>query len=229
MKHIILSKNIFLVVASLIVLFISAQTVVGQEPEYQIKIKTNQGSFTVKLYNETPLHRDNFLKLVSENAYNNLLFHRVISNFMVQAGGAIRGNDSERYEHLTLRYHEMIPSEFRYPKYFHKRGALAAARKDDDVNPEKKSDPIEFYIVVGEFFLEKDLKRYESPENTMPLNVKETYMTQGGSPHLDNEYTVFGEVVDGYNTIEKISKREVDANNRPIKDIYIISTTILHK
>ena len=123
----------------------------AQEQEYQVEFKTNVGKFTVKLYNETPRHRDNFLALVREGAYDNLLFHRVIKNFMVQAGGDAREPYKKRYEALKERHSEMIPAEIRYPQLYHKRGALAAARIGDEENPDKASDPIEFYIVIGGF------------------------------------------------------------------------------
>lgn len=200
----------------------------AQEQEYQVEFKTNVGKFTVKLYNETPRHRDNFLSLVREGAYDNLLFHRVIKNFMVQAGGDAREPYKKRYEALKARLSEMIPAEIRYPQLYHKRGALAAARIGDEENPDKASDPIEFYIVIGEFFLEKELKAYETEERgEMPAEVKQQYMTEGGTPHLDNEYTVFGELVDGFKTIDKIQNRETGENNRPLKEIYIISAKIL--
>ncbi len=200
----------------------------AQEVEYKVKFKTNKGSFTVKLYNETPLHRDNFLMLVREGAYKDLLFHRVIKNFMVQAGGDINGDKKDAFEYLKLKHSELIPSEIVYPKYFHKQGALAAARIGDDENPERKSDPIEFYVVVGTCFLESELAPYETEDRgMMPPKVKESYMKIGGSPHLDTQYTVFGEVIEGYNTIEKISKMNTDSNDRPLENVYIISATIL--
>lgn len=200
----------------------------AQEQEYQVEFKTNVGKFTVKLYNETPLHRDNFLALVREGAYNNLLFHRVIKNFMVQAGGDAREPYQKKYEALKAKHSKMLPAEIKYPQLYHKRGALAAARIGDEENPDRASDPIEFYIVVGEFYLEKELKAYETKERgEMPREVKQTYMTEGGTPHLDNEYTVFGELVDGYKTIEKIQNRETGENNRPLKEVYIISAKIL--
>ena len=200
----------------------------AQEQEYQVEFKTNVGKFTVKLYNETPLHRDNFLALVREGAYNNLLFHRVIKNFMVQAGGDARESYKKKIEALKAKHSKMLPAEIKYPQLYHKRGALAAARIGDEENPDRASDPIEFYIVVGEFYLEKELKAYETKERgEIPREVKQTYMTEGGTPHLDNEYTVFGELVDGYKTIEKIQNRETGENNRPLKEVYIISAKIL--
>lgn len=211
----------------ILILSLFTLTASAQEKQYQVEVKTNVGTFTVKLYNETPLHRDNFLKLVREGVYNNLVFHRVIKNFMVQAGGAYRGDNEKALELVTSKHSEMIPAEFRYPQIFHKRGALAAARQGDNTNPEKMSDAIEFYVVVGEFFLENELKTFENEERgVMPDNVKQTYMTEGGTPHLDTQYTVFGELIDGFKTIDKIQNREVDSANKPFKEVYIISTKI---
>lgn len=213
-----------------ILLTIVATVAFAQEKEYHVEFKTNLGSFTVKLYNQTPLHRDNFLALVKEGAYHNLLFHRVIKNFMVQAGGAMKGNNEKAMEWLLSKHQSMIPAEFHYPELYHKRGALAAARQGDETNPEKMSDPIEFYIVVGQFFLEKELEAYETEERgKMPDNVKQSYMTDGGTPHLDTQYTVFGELIDGFKTIDKIQNQETDANNKPLKEVYIISAKIIQK
>lgn len=213
---------------ALLTMLLYTSALAQEEREYQVEFKTNVGSFTVKLYNETPLHRDNFLALVREGAYDNLIFHRVIKHFMVQAGGDTKEQDKRGYEALKERHTELIPAEIHYPQLYHKRGALAAARVGDEENPDKASDPIEFYIVVGEYFLKHELKGYETEsKGAMPEEVKQSYMTEGGCPHLDNEYTVFGELVDGYKTIEKIQNRETDDNNRPLKEVYIKSTKIL--
>lgn len=201
----------------------------AQEKQREIEIKTNLGDFTVTLYNETPIHRDNFINLVQEGAYNGMLFHRVIKNFMVQAGGAMRGNNTEAHDFITNKHSEMLPAEIQYPKLFHKRGALAAARVGNEMNPEFKSDPIEFYVVVGEFFLENELEQYSTPERgEMPDQVKEVYMTQGGTPHLDTQYTVFGEVIKGFKTIEKIQNVETDTNGLPHKEVIILSAKLLN-
>lgn len=198
----------------------------GQET--RVRFHTNKGKFTVKLYNETPIHRDNFIKLVKEGAYNNALFHRVIKGFMCQAAGDMRSNSDEEKSAYRNKYDYTIEAEILYPLYFHKRGALAAARKGNEQNPEKRSDGIQFYIVTGEYFLESDLQRWETPDRgTMPSNVKEAYKTQGGAPHLDTEYTVFGEIVEGMKTIEKIEESKTDDNDRPVKDIFIRSAEII--
>lgn len=218
------------IIIALSLLFFGAfLTLNAQEVEKQVKFETNKGSFTIKLYNETPLHRDNFLKLVKEGAFINLTFHRVISNFMIQAGGGITGNNTRVLETRQEKYSEMIPAEINYPTLFHKRGAVAAARTGDEVNPERKSSPMQFYIVVGQFYLEEELSRFSLPEGvTMPENIKQAYMTEGGTPHLDTEYTVFGEIIDGWNTVEKIQKVETDSNDKPLKDVFIKSVKILN-
>ncbi|MDN4754733.1 peptidylprolyl isomerase [Porphyromonadaceae bacterium W3.11] len=201
----------------------------AQNVEKQVKFVTNKGSFTIKLFNETPLHRDNVLMLVKEGAYNNLTFHRVIPNFMVQAGGGMRHNDSKGLESLMERHSKKIPNEINYPKLFHKRGAVAAARVSNEVNPNKESDPIQFYVVVGQYYLESELTQMAKQSGVeMSEDIVKTYMTQGGSPHLDNEYTVFGEVIDGWKTIEKIQKVETDSSDEPTKEIFIKSAEILN-
>lgn len=205
---------------------LSFLTLKAQQPEVRVQFKTNKGSFTIKLYNETPLHRDNFLRVVREGTYEGMLFHRVIRNFMIQAGGALQGDDGTKYEAIAAKYPDLIPAEFRYPTLFHKRGAVAAARVGDELNPEQASDPIQFYITIGQFYLEGELKDFESTRE-MPPHVREAYKTEGGTPHLDGAYTVFGEVVEGWKTIEKIAKQETNAEDRPVKDVFIRSVIIL--
>lgn len=197
------------------------------ETFHYVKFHTNKGDFTVKLYNDTPLHRDNFIRLVKNHAYDNLLFHRVIRNFMIQLGGAQRGADNAQNSKLQTLSQTTLPAEIMYPIHFHKRGALAAARVGNEENPERMSDGIQFYVVVGQFYLPRELKRMEEEAGyTMPAEVKQAYMTEGGTPHLDREYTVFGEVIDGMNTILKIQSSETDAEDKPLKDIYIKRTEI---
>lgn len=206
-----------------------AQTTASETFSY-VKIQTNKGSFTVKLYNDTPLHRDNFIRLVKSKSYDNLLFHRVIRNFMVQNGGAKKGLKDLRGTKLETLSEATIPAEIRYPDHFHKQGALAAARISDEENPEKKSDGIQFYVVIGQFYLEKELIAMEKQSGrTMPKEVKQAYMTEGGTPHLDGEYTVFGEVVEGMNTILEIQNAETDSENKPTKDIFIKRTELFVK
>ncbi|NLJ81627.1 MAG: peptidylprolyl isomerase [Bacteroidales bacterium] len=195
--------------------------------EMQVKIETTKGVLIVKLYNETPQHRDNFIKLVSEKYYDGLLFHRVINAFMIQGGdpesknakeGQMLGNGGPNYT---------IPAEFN-ANLFHKKGALAAARTGDQMNPEKRSSGSQFYIVQGQVFNDEQLSYLSSRMGaTYSDTQKEIYKTIGGTPHLDGAYTVFGEVVSGLEIIDTIASVKTDGNNRPLEDIRIISMTII--
>lgn len=195
--------------------------------EMQVKIETSKGVLIVKLYNETPQHRDNFIKLVNEKYYDGLLFHRVINAFMIQGGdpesknakeGQMLGNGGPNYT---------IPAEFN-ANLFHKKGALAAARTGDQMNPEKRSSGSQFYIVQGQVFNDEQLSYLSSRMGaTYSDTQKEIYKTIGGTPHLDGAYTVFGEVVSGLEIIDTIASVKTDGNNRPLEDIRIISMTII--
>lgn len=243
-----------------------------------VEVETSLGSFTVLLYGDTPRHRDNFVKLVKEGYYNNTLFHRVINEFMVQAGdpdsktakpGQALGSGGPDYT---------IEAEFAYPRHFHKRGALAAARQGDQVNPTKASSGSQFYIVTGKKYSDSELTQMENSlgqsalqsrfqelamqhmdeiramqqkgdnagleklQNqliaeaqayvaehpvSMPAEVKKTYKNVGGTPFLDTQYTVFGEVISGMDTIDKIEKAQTDGMDRPKDDIRILSMQIV--
>jgi cyclophilin family peptidyl-prolyl cis-trans isomerase len=187
----------------------------------KIKIITSKGTIVVELYNETPLHRDNFLKLVKKKFYDSVLFHRVISGFMVQAGdpeskAAVPGM---RYGSGGLNYR--VPAEFR-SELFHGRGALAAAR---DNNPEKASSSCQFYIVQGRKFKEEDLRNMLSgmqSGRTFSEEQIKVYTSEGGSPHLDGNYTVFGKVTEGMDVVDLIASAKRDNYDRPLEDIRII-------
>lgn len=241
-----------------------------------VEFKTTIGDIIVKLYNDTPLHKDNFLKLVKDGYYDGLLFHRVIDNFMIQTGdpdsknaepGKMLGSGSPDYT---------IAAEIDYPKHYNKYGALAAARTGDQVNPERRSSGSQFYIVTGRKMTEPQFdammmrKHQEDLENTfrglvtqnrdtiqalqkagdetalenlrqelikqteekvgeqvIPENIKEDYINKGGAPHLDGAYTVFGEVVEGMDIVEKIQKVETDSHDRPLEDVKILSAKVL--
>lgn len=241
-----------------------------------VDIKTTMGDIRICLYDATPKHRDNFLKLVNEKFYEGTLFHRVINEFMIQAGdpdsknapsGKMLGSGGPGYN---------VDAEIVYPQYFHKKGALAAARQGDQVNPLKKSSGSQFYIVTGRVYNEGQLRQMEvqlvnkqkqgifnelamqhrdqimsmrkakdvaglqalqdslvaqvesiasqNPASFTP-EQKQAYSTVGGSPHLDGDYTVFGEVVSGMDVIEKIEKVATNAQDRPVEDVKIISMT----
>jgi peptidylprolyl isomerase/peptidyl-prolyl cis-trans isomerase B (cyclophilin B) len=202
----------------------------AQEGENVVMIHTNMGKIKVKLFNDTPLHRDNFLKHVAEHRYDSLLFHRVIKQFMIQAGDVTSKNASVD-QHLgdgDLGY--TVPAEIVYPKYFHKRGMLCAARTGDDVNPERASSATQFYIVTGNFFTEMELSSMEQKQGiTFTLEQRHAYMLEGGAPHLDGKYTVFGEVMSGLKVVDKIQMSPTDENDRPRKDIRIKSMKLVKK
>ena len=240
------------------------------ESEPRILITTTMGDIKIKLYNDTPQHRDNFLKLVDEGFYTNVLFHRVISNFMIQSGDpesreaekdAALGNGGPGYQ---------IPAEFA-PHLYHKKGALAAARMGDQYNPEKKSSGSQFYIVQGQSFTDDEIDQVEQRINnmlkqgtffkfvdeerrkaeesgdsidmsriqevaslrteevfsnsepyTVPAEQREVYKTLGGTPHLDQNYTVFGEVVEGLDVVDAIASVATNDRDRPREDVRIL-------
>lgn len=189
-----------------------------------VELRTDLGTVVVALYNETPLHRDNFIKLVKAGNYDSLLFHRVIPGFMVQGGdplskragaGALLGNGGLDYT---------IPAEV-ISGLIHKKGALAAARQGDEDNPERRSNASQFYVVQGESFSVEDLDamqqrggRYGQPMHYTEAE-KRIYTTTGGTPHLDGGYTVFGEVVEGFEVIDAIAAQPCDGMDRPLTDI----------
>lgn len=202
----------------------------AQEVETLVQIDTDMGKIKVKLFNDTPQHRDNFIKNVKEHRYDGLLFHRVIKQFMVQ-GGDISSKDAPIEQHLgdgDPGY--TIPAEIVYPKYFHKRGMLCAARTSDDENPERASSGSQFYIVTGKFYTEMELDKMEKAENrTFTPEERQAYMLEGGAPHLDNKYTVFGEVIKGMKVVDKIQFVETNEDDRPLKNIKIKTMTIVNK
>jgi cyclophilin family peptidyl-prolyl cis-trans isomerase len=184
--------------------------------DYLITIETDYGTMIAILYDETPLHKKNFVHLADSGFYNGTLFHRVIPDFMIQGGdpkskkaepGAFLGNGDVGYT---------IPAEFN-EKLFHKKGVIAAAR---DNNPQKASSGCQFYIVEGKAFTDDELQMQIMRAARKPTEQqKQAYKTVGGTPHLDGNYTVFGEVIKGLDVIDAISKQDRDRNERPLKDI----------
>ena len=201
------------------------------EKETLVLIETDMGKIKVKLYNDTPLHRDNFIKNVKEHLYDGLLFHRVIRQFMVQAGD-IHSKDAPADKHLGDGDPDYtIPAEIVYPKHYHKAGALCAARTADEVNPKRESSASQFYIVTGKFFTSMELDKMEK-EKRMKFTDEErhSYMLEGGRPDLDGQYTVFGEVVDGLKSVFKIQMVETNSeDDRPLKNIKIKTMKIVEK
>ena len=245
----------------------------------KVQIKTSLGDITVRLYDETPLHRDNFIKLAKEGYYNGTLFHRVIKNFMIQGGDPDSKGAAAGVQLGTGGPGYTVPAEFVYPQYFHKKGALAAARQSDQVNPEKKSSGSQFYIVTGEVYsagkltqLEKQLEQrmlqsifdslvVENRDKILQLRrnrdqagiaaiqeqlqkdtfakakemgkpkftdaQREAYTTIGGTPFLDNDYTVFGEVEEGMYVIDAIQNVATGVGDRPNNDVVMIEVKVI--
>ena len=222
-------KRISLLLSLLLCISLSAK----KEKQTIVELLTSKGKITLRLYNETPLHRDNFVKLVKEGYFNDLLFHRVIQDFMIQGGdpdsrdaapGQMLGEGGPDYT---------LPAEIRFPQIFHKRGVLAAAREGDLTNPERRSSGSQFYIVWGKTFSREDIdklaarmERDSGGKFTMPDEVRKYYMHYGGTPHLDGAYTVFGEVVKGIEVVNAIQQVASDTNDRPIEDIKILYAEI---
>ena len=202
----------------------------AQEKETLVLIETDKGKIKVKLFDETPKHRDNFIKHVKEHLYDGLLFHRVIKQFMIQ-GGDINSKNAPMDKHLgdgELDY--TLPAEFVYPQYFHRRGALCAARMPDDENPEKASSPNQFYIVTGKYYTEMELNKMEAEKGiTLTEEQRKAYMLEGGAPHLDGNYTVFGQVIEGMKVVDKIQFVDTNEEDRPTKNIAIKTMKIIEK
>lgn len=248
--------------------------------ETLVLMHTSKGDIKLKLYDKTPKHRDNFLELVRKGQYNGLLFHRVIKDFMIQ-GGDVTSKDAPMNKSLgagDLGY--TVPAEFNYPEYFHKKGALCAARTGDEVNPQRASSASQFYIVTGKVYSDSELKQMEKQlenrlkqsifnrlqteykpqimelyrsgnrdeltvlrdtlisqteleaeqrkaETKLSPKVREAYKSVGGVPFLDNQYTVYGEVVEGLEVVDAIQTVKTNKQDRPTENIVIESIEIL--
>ena len=187
------------------------------EKETVVVIKTSMGTIKAKLYNDTPKHRDNFLKLVNEGWYNGSPFHRVIKDFMIQGGQNADGRLDPGYT---------VPAEIK-GNYFHKKGALAAARMPDQVNPKKASSGSQFYIVQGRVYDDNWLDMFENRSGkVLSARQRQTYKTIGGTPHLDGDYTVFGEVTEGLDVVDKIAAVKTGGQDVPVDPVTIISVTV---
>ncbi len=207
-------KNLILVLLT----FFTATSFAAKPKNTYVKISTNYGTVYVKLYNETPKHRDNFIKLVKEGTLDSTLFHRVIQQFMIQGGDptSTTAKAGDQLGSGDMGY--TVPAEF-LPNLFHKRGALSAAR---DNNPAKSSSGSQFYIVQGKKYTDEELNGIETnrlENRKFTPAQRETYKTAGGAPFLDGSYTVFGEVVKGMQMVDNIGTVKVDRNDRPLTDI----------
>ncbi len=277
-----MKTNNLLILAALIMVFTAcgagSKKSTDMEKRTQVKIETTMGEIIVELYNETPKHRDNFIKLAKEGVYDSTLFHRVIRQFMIQAGDPESKNAADTAQLGSGDVGYTIPAEF-VPKFYHKKGALAAARMGDDVNPERASSGCQFYIVTGRKFRESQLLDMAGQKNNARMDtlfnqlarkhMKEiyklrkandqdgllelqdsleaqayalykeeepfmftpeqvtSYTTIGGAPHLDGSYTVFGQVVSGMETVEKIEGTKTGKADRPVENVRILKATVL--
>jgi len=241
-----------------------------------VELNTTLGVIKVRLYNDTPLHRDNFLKLVADGTYDGVLFHRVIKDFMVQTGDPESKNAGPDARLGAGDPGYTVQAEIDYPKHYHKYGALAAARTADQVNPERRSSGSQFYIVTGRKFSPQQLDMMQARKNeealgnyfrtlvnknadtirslqaandsvglenlrqdlirrteaevkpqSMPEKMKTDYEHVGGAPHLDGQYTVFGEVIEGMDVVEKIQNVETGTADRPKVDVRLISAKLI--
>ena len=199
----------------------------------EVLLETTAGNIRISLYDETPLTRDNFLKLTKMGIYDSLLFHRVIKDFMIQSGDTNSKHAKPGQLLGTGDFDYTTEAEFRLPEIFHRRGVVAMAREGDDVNPERRSSACQFYIVWGKIFDDaKIAKVQERIDSATQGQVKltpemiEVYKTTGGTPHLDGQYTVFGEVVEGMDVVDQIQQAKTDKNDRPLEDIRILRATV---
>ncbi|HNI43662.1 MAG: peptidylprolyl isomerase [Chitinophagales bacterium] len=210
-----ISLFLFFVAVSL---FSTAYTADKPTKEPMVIISTSLGDIKVKLYNETPYHRDNFLKLAKEAYYDNTLFHRVIKGFMIQGGDPDSKNATPEQSLGMGGPGYTLPAEIN-PNLFHKKGALSAARTGDQMNPQRRSSGSQFYVVQGKTYTDEELKQMEARGFVFSDAQKTAYKTIGGTPFLDAQYTVFGEVVEGLDVLDKIAATETKPGDRPAKDV----------
>ena len=217
----------------MIAVLLGSLTSVAQTSTAEVLLETTEGNIRIALYDETPMHRDNFLKLIKMHIYDSLLFHRVIKDFMIQSGDTNSKNAKPGQQLGTGDFDYTVEPEFRLPQIFHRRGCVAMAREPDNVNPEMRSSACQFYIVWGKRFSSSDIEKAQERLDTLthgrvkltPEMIK-NYKSVGGTPHLDGQYTVFGEVTEGLNIVERIQKAETDDYDRPFEDIRILRASV---
>jgi cyclophilin family peptidyl-prolyl cis-trans isomerase len=201
----------------------------GKEESMKVLLETSEGNIVIRLYEDTPQHSENFLRLVKDGYYDGVIFHRVIAGFMIQSGDPDSKNPTPNGQYGRGGPDYKIPAEI-LPNHHHKKGALAAARTN---NPAKESSGSQFYIVQGGVFDAEELKAMEENKKAVTSDFKFTpeavkdYISIGGAPHLDGEYTVFGEVIEGLEIVDKIALTETRQGDRPAKDIFIKKATVI--
>jgi peptidyl-prolyl cis-trans isomerase B (cyclophilin B) len=200
----------------------------SQTAAYTVLIETSKGNMKCILYDEAPLHAENFIKLSQGGFYDGLLFHRVICDFMIQTGDP---NSRNAQKGEALGYGDSgytVPGEF-HPGLYHKKGVLAAARQGDRINPDRKSNGSQFYIVQGKKMTDAELDIMEKSGSHIPFTAEQRmhYRDLGGAPHLDYAYTVFGEVVEGLDVIDIIASVPTDERDRPLDDIRIVRISVI--
>jgi peptidyl-prolyl cis-trans isomerase B (cyclophilin B) len=196
-----------------------------------VELITTEGNIILRLSDSTPLHRDNFLRLVKSNFYDSVLFHRVIKNFVIQAGDPNSKNAQPNQSLGNGGPDYTIPAEF-HLSLFHHKGVLAAARQGDNINPQKASSASQFYIVEGRTFTDKQLDSIEVARlhgYKLPPEHRQLYKTIGGTPQLDQNYTVFGEVLIGMGVVDKIAAVATNSKDRPLQDVRIIKAKLIHR
>ena len=270
-------KRMFLALVGAIVCLVACQEKGEELGHTKVVISTSMGDITLRLYDDTPQHRDNFIRMARSGAYDGIIWHRVVNNSLIQSGDPKLTATGCQPKVDTTQFHHTVPAEIHYPRHFHKAGALAAARQPDSINPGKVSDGCQFYIVSGQVYTPTSLaelwnalyqakvqeladalrrkhamrlKTLRATDNVAcqalqdsiqtaceeqvaahpPVSFsdaqKKVYTTKGGAAHLDNEYTVFGEVVDGMKVVEALSKVRTNAKEHPLKEISIRKVTV---
>lgn len=201
---------------------------------HQVLLQTSMGDIVVELYNDAPRHRDNFLRLVHSGYYDGNLWHRVIADFMIQTGDSTTRHAKPGAEVGDYDLGYRIPAEIDFPKYFHKRGALAAARESDAENPNRESSASQFYIVWGFPYGPKAMAKFQARVDSITngavkfsQEMRDYYWSHGGTPWLDGQYTVFGEVVKGLDVVSNIQAVKTDGNDRPIEDVRIVKALVI--